>query len=196
MSQTRAAKFLRLAVTVLACAGGALVYAQSSDTEWQEYSATKLGNAGVVVLFFDAAVIRHGNGHVEVWVKGLRQKELDRAIDAPGTGKKIVAFTAERTKRGYQPPVMGLEDLTTGQLAAVLGYEAAANVAGIEPVVRTLYEIDCSNRMARELSTQYTIDGRFRSQDTPREWSHVPPETAIGNLAKLVCKQPQSPTSK
>jgi hypothetical protein len=180
------------AVLTLACAS--IAYAQSGDTDWRLYGGADLGkDGGEQKLFFDAAgIIRRGDGHIEVWTKALPQKALDRA-DKPGsaTQKKIVDSAVHKMMTGYVPPsliVLGLEK-DQNALTNVMAEEAAANVGSIGPSTQILYELDCTNRLMRELSIHVNINGKLEIRETPREWSHTPPETAGATLLKILCRQ-------
>jgi hypothetical protein len=179
-------------VAMLALAGISGAYAQTGDSDWKLYSAADFGKrGGKVALFFDAAgVIRSDNGHVKVWTKGLPRKALDRAENpASSTAKSILAFAAQRLAHGYQPPFSSVIELDQNALIGITADEATANLAGIEPTTQFLYELDCTNRLVRELSIHLLLDGKIQNQETPSEWQHVPPETAVATLLTLLCVQ-------
>ena len=78
-----------------------------------------------------------------------------------------------------------LDDDVDGGL--VIMYESVANLAFIDPKERDLYEIDCGNRLYRELSVYFTDGKRSFRRDVPSEWHHVAPQTTEANLLKIVC---------
>jgi hypothetical protein len=179
----------RRLVALLAFAGISGIYAQTGDSDWQEYGLSKVDKLSVF-LFFDAAgIVRRGSDHVEVWTKALSLKALDRADTTASTGKKILKFFNQRLARHYRPPIAALMELDRKKLIEVMMDEAAANVGDIEANARVLYELDCTNRLLRELSTYAVLDGKTQYKDTPDEWRHVPPETIGANLLKLACTQ-------
>lgn len=185
----------RRLIALLAFAGISGAYGQTGDTDWQEFGTEdfgKGGHLGVVVLFFDAAgVIRRDNGHVEVWTKGLSQKALVRARNNPGSrvDRKIIDHATGKKVQKYRPPLSTVHELDDDKVMELLIDEAEANVADIVPKMKTLYELDCPNRLLRALSTAILLDGEPHYQETPREWRHVAPESSASNLLKFVCTQ-------
>ena len=177
---------LSLALTAVSC----VVDAQTTDTDWRMYGATDLGNmGGSQRLFFDAAgVIRGTNGQVEVWTKTLSQEALDRSqSDKSSTQTKIMGQAIYKKLHGYQAPLSTVQKLDDDTIMQILVDEASADLAGIAPTARILYELDCSNRRMRELSVHLFSNGKLQNQETPSEWKHVPPETPAATLFKLLC---------
>lgn len=178
-------------VALLALAG-ASAYAQTGDPAWKQYGAADFGkNGGLLVLFFDAAgLIHRSNGNVEVWTKGLPRKAIERALSASSPMHKKIFDVAEHRITAMDRPLLSTSvELDKYQMADVLINEVAANVANIDATERIMYELDCPNRMVRELSEMFVIDGKPGSQDTPQEWKHISPETAVATLFKLICGQ-------
>jgi hypothetical protein len=182
---------LGVSALLLALAHLSGTYAQSSDASWKMYGAADLGKmgGGAQRLFFDtASVVQRDGEHVEVWTKTLSQKALDRAeTGGSSIQKKIIDRAVQEKIGGYRPPlskVIELDDDTTTQ---IILDEAAADLGGLEPTMRILYELDCPNRLLRELSLHLFLDGKLQTKDTPSEWKHVPPETPGANLLKLLC---------
>jgi hypothetical protein len=66
--------------------------------------------------------------------------------------------------------------------------EAVANIGDVEPTMRTLFELDCGNRLIRAVSAYGVFEGKQISRNTPSEWAHIPPETGSANLLKALCK--------
>jgi hypothetical protein len=63
------------------------------------------------------------------------------------------------------------------------------NMSDIAPRARIFYELNCSEKMLRELSIYIqAADGKSGSRDKPREWQYVSPETNGTRLLKLVCR--------
>jgi hypothetical protein len=179
-------------VALLALAGVSAADAQTGDTDWKQYGAADFGkNGGLLVMFFDAAgLIHRSNGHVEVWTKGLSRKAIDRALSASSPMHKKIFDVAEHRITAMDRPLLStIVELDKYQMADVLMNEVAANVANIDATERIMYELDCPNRMVRELSGMFVLDGKPGSQDTPQEWKHISPETAVATLFKLICGQ-------
>jgi hypothetical protein len=173
-------------VAMLALAGTSVVYAQSGETNWQQYGWSRLGTLNVI-LFFDAAgIIRRDNGHVQVWTKALSAAALDHAIN---TDRKIFESAKQKVVQRYRPPITAVMELDSEKRTQVILDETAANFGSIEAANRVLYELDCTNRLLRELSIRLLVNGKLRSKDTPIEWRHVSPETVAADLLKLACTQ-------
>jgi hypothetical protein len=184
-------KSIRFTIALLAFTGS--VHAQSRGADWKMYGAADLGKmGGEQRSFFDAAgVIRRDNGHVEVWTKTLSRKALDRAeSNASGAHKKIIAAAVGKKLAGYLPPLSTVGELDDDTATQITADEAAADLGGIEPTMQILYELDCPNRLFREISLHVFLNGKLGTKETPSEWQHVPPETAAANLFKILCTKP------
>jgi len=173
----------------LECISGT-TYAQSRGSEWKMYGAVNFGTAGGEQrLFFDAAsVVRRNLGHVEVWTNTLSQEALDDAESSTNSlHEKIVDGAAEKKIGGYRPPLARVNELDDHTVTQIIGDETAADLAGIEPTMQILYELDCPNRLLRDLSVHLFVNGKPHTQETPSEWKHVPPEGSAANLLKILC---------
>ena len=167
-------------------------YAQSGDSEWKMYGAVNFGTAGgEQTLFFDAAsVVRRNIDHVEVWTNTLSQNALEDAETSKSSlQEKIVHGAAEKRIGGYRPPLASVNQLDDDAVAQIIADETAADLAGIEPTMQILYELDCPNRLLRELSVHLFVNGKPRTKETPSEWKHVPPERSAANLLKILCSR-------
>jgi hypothetical protein len=193
-SRGRMAQRIRTALGVtlmlaLACISGT-TYAQSGGSDWKMYGAVNFGTAGGEQrLFFDAAsVVRRNLGHVEVWTNTLSREAL---VDAE-TGKsslheKIVDSAAEKKIGGYRPPLARVNELDDNTATQIIADETAADLAGIEPTLQILYELDCPNRLVKDLTVHLFVNGKPQTKETPSEWKHVPPEGSAANLLKILC---------
>lgn len=181
-----------LAVLALTCASGA--DAQSGDADWQMYGGVTLSKemGGEQRSFFDAAgVVRRSDGHIEVWTKSLSVKDMDRVQGKPGDLRtKIINRVLDKQTHGYLPPfsVATSPNDKNSHLQTSMD-EVTADMADIEPSARIMYELDCSNRLLRELSIQLTHNGKSQYVEKPADWKHVPPETSGFMLLKLLCAQ-------
>jgi hypothetical protein len=165
-------------------------YAQSRGSEWKMYGAVNFGPAGGEQrLFFDAAsVVRRNIGHVEVWTNTLSQEALDDAEASKSSlHEKIVASAAEKKTGGYRPPLARVNEVDDDSVTQIIADETAADLAGIEPTMQILYELDCPNRLLRDLSVHLFVNGKPQTKETPSEWKHVPPEGSAANLLKILC---------
>jgi hypothetical protein len=50
------------------------------------------------------------------------------------------------------------------------------------------YEINCADRMIRELSFNVRTSRGTKDTDTPRNWKDVQPESNAARLLKLLCR--------
>jgi hypothetical protein len=132
----------------------------------------------------DGAVQEPGN-QIRVWTKCLPQEALDH-VDTAG---KMTEDAAQKIRDGYVPPIVVAGDMKFDQVPDIVGYEEIANLGDIQPQSRIFYEIGCSERMIRELSSYIEAKGKVGSSDTPKEWQHVAPETNGARLLKILCQK-------
>lgn len=152
-------------ITALALAWAAGALAQTGDTDWRSYGVSQNGKDEA---FFDAAgVVRRPNGHVEVWTKELSLADITRAASAESTRPKILELAQQILASRQQPGTSSTEART-----GVAIMEAAANVGGIEPVSRTLFELDCANRRMRILSVHAMFEGKPLNPLTVSDWAY------------------------
>ena len=173
-----------IALTAMVAYG--LVTAGAADVDWKMYGTASV--EGGSVCFYDANIIRTPG--LRVWTKCLLQKDMD-ALDADSEiGKKIVESAARKVVDGYIPPLAVLEDISFDQAIGVIQYEETAKLSGIQPHARFFYELNCSERMMRRLSTYVRIKGRDSFNDNPSSWEYVPPEGTGATLLKILCPKP------
>jgi hypothetical protein len=110
------------------------------------------------------------------------------AIDTKkGHGKKIFDGAVEKVARYYVPPVALVEDISADQAGWITLQEQIANLSYIQPSDSIFYELNCSERMYRELNYSMRQDGKRISRDRPSEWKYLPPEGNLATLLKIVC---------
>jgi hypothetical protein len=163
--------------------------AQPGDVDWKLYGGAPIGGGESLSLCFYEAngIERQPDGHMRVWTKCLLKTELDALLEkAPA---QIVDATAQKVARYYVPPAMKLPqaDVNANDAMAITGYEEAANLGRLQPKSRIFYELNCSDRMLRELSITLNIEGATGSKNTPGSWSYIPPEGNAAALSKLLC---------
>jgi hypothetical protein len=74
-------------------------------------------------------------------------------------------------------------------MVGIVTAEQTANIAHIQPSAQIYYEINCTDRMLRELSiTVRTSGGATEGKHTPSNWRDVPPEGNAATLLKLLCR--------
>jgi hypothetical protein len=142
-------------------------------------SATDLQRSLTLVRFdfYDAkGVVKQPDAHLRVWTKCLSQQDLDNFDPKTDLGKKVVDTAARKVIDAYLPPIVAVMHFEFDQAVAIIGYEVTANLIFIEPTARILYEIDCSQKMLRELSMGVVSDGKQASIKKPREWTYLRPK--------------------
>jgi hypothetical protein len=111
-------------------------------------------------------------------------------IDAIGTNKppnemyaQAADGVAKKLASHYDPPISSMGNWKKKYWLEIVVAEEIANIGKVEPTVRILKEIDCADRMQRELSVHIIkVKGMQPvSNDRPSEWQHTAPETiAVG----------------
>ena len=84
------------------------------------------------------------------------------------------------------PPIIATRKMEFDKIADVAGAEEIADNGDIQSYSRILYELNCSEKMLRELSITF-INDRSGSSDNPRDWKYVAPETNGATLLKILC---------
>ena len=102
-------------------------------------------------------------------------------------GKKIVHRGARKVVERYIPPIAIVEDMDYDDAIGVVQYEETANLSNIQAHSRFFYELNCSERMMRRLSTYVRINGKEGFSDKPSSWEYVPPEGSGARLLKILC---------
>jgi hypothetical protein len=90
---------------------------------------------------------------------------------------------------GYIPPITVVEDMDFDQAIGVIQYEEIANLSNIQSHAQFFYDLNCSERMMRRLSTQVRVNGKERFSDKPSDWEHVRPQGSGARLLKILCRQ-------
>jgi hypothetical protein len=136
-----------------------------------------------------SGVVREPHSPLRVWTKCLPQKDVDNVDIKKDFGGKILENTAQKVARHYIPPIGAAETIDADQSMQFIEYEEVANISNIEPHAKIFYELNCSERMLRELSIFFQLNGKTRSSDKPRDWTYVPPEGNGARLLKILCQQ-------
>jgi hypothetical protein len=160
--------------------------AQASDVDWKMYGGASV--SGAEICFYDAkGAVRTPDKYVGVWTKCLSQKDIDNVDIKHDFSGRIVENAARKMINGYVPPIALVEDIDFDQATVITGYEETANISGIKPHSNIFYEINCSQKMLRELSINLLVNGQHGSKDTPSAWRHIPPEGNGASLLKILC---------
>jgi hypothetical protein len=157
--------------------------AQSLDVDWKFY-----GSASQNMCFYDAKGMTRVHGdHIRVWTKCLRRKDLDSIDIQKPANRQILEGTAQKVAQHYIPPIAATEESTADQRVFVTEYEVMADLAGIAPQVSIFHELNCPERMVRELSISVKVNGKIGFSDKPSAWRYVGPETNGARLLRMLC---------
>ena len=171
-------------LTLLALGSAMQASAQPVDVDWKYFGTGTLAGQSVVSFYESVGAVQRPNGHIEVWTKGLRDADIRRFQK---TDKGFVKRVASKLKSGYELPYASVAKADNDAKITVMVLEDAANNSNANPVARMLIEFDCAGRTERALSVYFSLAGKEGSSDTPREWSHIPPETSVDTLMKILC---------
>jgi hypothetical protein len=98
-----------------------------------------------------------------------------------------VRGAAQKYLQHYVPPIVKLENMGTDQRIDAIQYEVTADIGDIQPQATILYELNCSQKMARELSTDIVVNGKHGFRDKPSDWMYTPPEGNGTRLLQMLC---------
>jgi hypothetical protein len=182
----------RVATLTLVIAGsvGLSAHANASDTDWKLYGASTM-NHGPDLCFFDLkGAVQGSDKHIRVWTKCLHQKDTDGIDIEKDYGGKILDNAARKMVDMYIPPIALVENIDSDQAVNFTKLEEIADTADIQPAARIFYELDCSQKLLRELSIEIVdASGRIGSKHSASEWKYVAPETNGARLQKLLCEK-------
>lgn len=159
------------------------VSAQSRDVDWKLY-----GGLENQVCFYEASgLARPAVDHVRVWIKCMLRHDLDRLIEDKKRGKRVIDAAARKIVDHYQPPIILVQELEFNDIISIIALEVAANQSETEPLANIYYDLDCTNRMMRELSISIRKNGKVQSSEGSPHWKYAPPETNGDRLLKILC---------
>ena len=177
----RKATFACILSTVI-CAPG---WAQTQSVDWKLY-----GGVPDSWCFYEAnGVVVRPDGHIRMWTKCLLEKDIDSIDIQKEFGGKIFNNTVDKVGHYYVPPLATVDTtIDVNQAMTITRYEETANISYIQPAARIFYELNCSERMTRELSTYLRApNGQGSSSDKPSDWKYVPPQSNGATLLKILC---------
>jgi hypothetical protein len=168
------------------CLIAACANAMASDVDWKMYGAASVD--GPEICFYDAmGVAATPDKHVRVWTKCLPQQDLDNTDTEHDFEGTILNHVVEKVAHRYLPPIASVENIDGHKRLAITLYEETADIADIQPHSRIYYEIDCAQKMLRELSISFSVNGKRGSREKPSEWKYIPPEGNGATLFSLLC---------
>lgn len=167
--------------------GASAGLAQASSVDWKFYGGASV-DADKELCFYEAdRVEKRPDGHMRVWTKCLAQKNMDSINIEKDFDGAILHKTADKMAHYYVPPIAKAQPIDLNQSIAITGYEETANISNIQPRARIFYELNCSDRMLRELSIYIVANGKSGSIDKPGDWSYVPSEGNAASLITILC---------
>jgi hypothetical protein len=167
------------------------VHAQAVGVDWKLYGFANLKTSGPSECFFDAKDVTNSPDHrVRVWTKCLSQKDIDDLDLQKESLGEVMKNTAEKMKRGYEPPLAQVRRINADEMMIIIALEETANISHIQPQSRIFFELDCGGQMMRELSIDIQVQGKSANINLPREWQYAAPETNGAALLKLLCSKP------
>jgi hypothetical protein len=176
---------LRIIVGAWVLSTGVATIAQAGDADWKAYAFVQNAD-GDLVCFYDANGISSAGMRTRVWVKCLLQKELESFSKEHRV--EILANVSRKVTAGYVPPFVTVSGMNSQRVTAITAAEEVANMGEVvQTRGRFFYELDCAERMQRRLSAYGFINNKPVLDNSPGEWSRLPPESAGAILAKVVC---------
>jgi hypothetical protein len=161
--------------------------AKAADVDWKMYGGATNEDQNMTICFYDADGIVRSSQQIRVWTKCLLQTDLEGAPSQGELGAKIVENAAEKALDGYVPPIVIVENMSFDQATAIIGYEESAKIGNLKTEAQFLYELDCSDRKIRRLSTHVGIHGKDQFDQKQTDWEYVPPQTNGARLLTMLC---------
>jgi hypothetical protein len=159
----------------------------AQPVDWKMFGTHTLPD-GEATCFYDAAGVTRPGGLVRVWTKCLLDKEISSLDFEHAFGGKIVKAAKRKANDRYLPPITIVEqDDNLDNALVIIVEEQIANMGNILPSARIFYEINCSEKMSRSLSTYVVDHGKKTSINQPTGWSHIAPESNGSRLFRMLC---------
>jgi hypothetical protein len=180
-------RILALTYIIFISANTSVCFAEASDVDWKFYGGAPTDD-GHTLCFYDAnGVVREPAGQIRVWIKCLLQKEADAINIKKSFDGRILDGAARKVARYYVPPIAKVETLNSDQAMSITTYEETADISDIQPRAQIFYELNCPEKMERELSISILNNGKHGDRDKPSEWKYIPPEGNAARLLRLIC---------
>jgi hypothetical protein len=158
----------------------------AADADWRIYGFAKTD--GEEALFYLSSDVRpQADGRIQFWVKGLDWHQIDTIFNSPEPDKSLAERAAKKVLAGYVAPYAVTHNVSQDEHVNLIVAEEIANEAKLQPITRILYELDCKQRLLRELSMEFTINGKQQFSKTTNEWTHIAPETNGAVLEAVLC---------
>ncbi len=164
--------------------------AEAQGADWKFYGEGDLSKGDAVIAYYDAESIkRFPDGSVKAWTRCISHAEVERIVNLEEVAKKA----ARMIKDKYVPPYFLSNPKPEPGYDVnmrIIGWEAAGNYDVIKPELKVFYELDCTAKKFRILSTiNYKNNGGTETSSDIGKWIHVGPESNSESLYKILCKQ-------
>jgi hypothetical protein len=164
--------------------------AEAQGAEWKFYGEGDLSKGDAVIAYYDVVSIKRlSDGSVRAWTQCISHAEVERIVNLEEVAKKA----ARKIKDGYVPPyILSNPKPEPGYDVnmRIIGWEAAGNYDVIKPKLKVFYELDCTAKKIRILSTiNYKNEGGTETSSDLEKWIRIGPESNSESLYKILCNQ-------
>lgn len=165
----------------------AMTNALSAD--WKYYGGTDDKN-GNIYLFFDSESIKISNNNIKVWMKAILSTDIDKTLNN-NNNKIIIDKVAIKIADGYIAPYSKITpEINYKGNRNIIAFEEAANYFSTKVLLKSFYEIDCTENKMRTLSlTLFTKDSIIKTSNKETEWDFIAPESNSKTLEKILCER-------
>ncbi len=161
-------------------------FALAANADWKVYGFPSF--EGPNICLYDATgIVRTPEQHVKVWTKCLLQQDLDGVGLDSELGQRIIKNVANKVRAVYVPPIALVENIDFDQSLAIIRYEETADLASLPSKAQFFYELNCTERMIRRLSTFIHSQRGDGDDNKPSEWEYTPPEGSGAYLLNILC---------
>jgi len=178
----------RLIITTI-CLMLGLGCIEAIGADWKFIGGSIIKSENVIAYYDAESVERSPNGNIRVWNKGVNFSEVERIA----SNEDVIEKSAKKLMSRYYPPytlLTSVQKTDFGTYVDIISWEEAANHPELKSYLRIYYEINCNEKMIRELSIiVYTEKGSISSRSTPSAWNYISPETNGDTLHKILCKK-------
>jgi len=183
MKLRRLMRLVMVGLALILIGFGEHALAQTLGVDWKYFGNSAEGN-DYSLCFYDAGgVTQTPDNQVKVWTKCLSKKSVDQIDIQNDYDGKIVEAAGKKFAESYVPPYSAVEEVSKNEAITITVWEEAADIANLTPEDQIFYELNCSERMLRELS----IVAQGSLNDQAGDWMYVPPESNGAFLLKILC---------
>ena len=176
-----------LTVATLALMASTTLPGQQAIRDWRIVGATS--GSTTAYVFYDAHSVRKlPNGHLRVWLEAIPTDNTYKAADEVSKDPAHLDAMRKKLATGYVPPVALEQQLSREEIAVAVVREEVANSAHIQPIMQMLKEVDCANRVTRDVSVQAHVDGKDVPVHKTGDWHHIAPESNMSRLHSAICR--------